>query len=261
VITDDAGRFELPAGEAKVVAISHTSFDAWPTAIPDEGPVKIVLPAPARVEVELAIDGADKESKVFYQLLSGATPQFRELQLQSMRELPIANGGKVTLAALPPGKFQICRMLTHRTPEFGMSAMLDREFFEIKAGETKSIRWVRDSGARLRGKITWPEGTVLSGTIVSVIAPKAEKDPIEGHDWQTTYSSLLAAADGTYLTERVSPGTYLLRAQAYVPMTPEERSSPRLGLRGPAFQAEMKIDVPAEGEVTLPDLALKPLKR
>src|SRR4029453_2722655 len=124
VITDDAGRFELPAGEAKVVAISHTSFDAWPTAIPDEGPLKIVLPAPARVEVELAIDGAEKESKVFYQLLSGATPQFHDLQLQSMRELPIANGGKVTLAALPPGKYQVCRQLMHRTPEFGMSAML-----------------------------------------------------------------------------------------------------------------------------------------
>jgi hypothetical protein len=251
----------LPAGEAKVVAISHTSFDAWPTAIPDEGPVKIVLPAPARVEVELAIDGAEKESKVFYQLLSGATPQFRELLLQSMRELPIANGGKVTLAALPPGKYQVCRQLMHRTPEFGMSAMLDRQFFEIKPGETKSIRWVRESGARLRGKITWPEGTVLSGTIVSVNAPKAEIDPLEGHEWQTTYSSLLTAADGTYLTERVSPGAYLLRALAYVPLTPEEASSPRLGHRGPAFQSEMKIEVPADGEVTLPDLALKPLKR
>src|SRR4029453_6211389 len=107
------------------------------------------------------------------------------------------------------------------------------------AGETKSIRWVRDKGARLRGKITWPEGTGLTGTIVSVRAPEAAGDRLDGQQGQTIYSSQLAAADGTYLTERVAPGTYLLRAEAYVPLTPEERASPRLGLGGPAFTAEM----------------------
>ena len=47
----------------------------------------------------------------------------------------------------------------NRLGEFGIGAMLDREFFELKAGETKSIRWVRDKGARVRGKVTVARGT------------------------------------------------------------------------------------------------------
>ncbi len=56
-----------------------------------------MLPQPGRVDIELDIDGAEKESKVFYQLLSHLTPEFAGLQ--SSRELPIANGGKLSLAA------------------------------------------------------------------------------------------------------------------------------------------------------------------
>jgi hypothetical protein len=257
VVTDNAGRFELPAGEAKVVAVSHASFDAWPAAIPAEGEVKVVLPQPARVDLELNIDGADKESKVFYQLLTHLMPEFSGLQ--STREHTVINGGKLSLAALPPGKYQICRQVMNRLGEFSTGAMLDREFFEVKAGETKSIRWVRDKGARLRGKITWPAGTVLSGIVVSARGEKSEKSPFDDHDWQTTYASQTAAADGTYLTERIAPGSYLLVAEAFTPLTPEQRVS--TGIVGPAFRAEMKLEVPAEGEFAVPDLVLKEFRR
>jgi hypothetical protein len=257
VVTDDAGRFELPAGEAKTVAVSHAGFDAWPAAIPAAGSMKIILPQPARVDIELNIDGVDKESKAFYQLLSHLTPEFAGLQ--STRELPIANGGKLSLPALPPGKYQICRQVMNRLAEIGTGAMLDREFFEIKAGETKTIRWVRDKGARLRGKVTWPAGAALAGIAVAVKAEKAEKDPFEGHEWQTTYASQSAAADGAYLTERIAPGSYLLVAEAFKPLTPEQRFS--TGVVGPAFRAEMKVEVPVEGELKVPDLVLKEVRR
>jgi hypothetical protein len=252
-MTDDAGRFELPAGEAKVVAVSHTSFDAWPTAIAAEGETKVMLPKSARVDVELNIDGAEKESKVFYQRLSHLTPEFAGVQ--STREFPIANGGKLSLTALPPGKYQICRQVMNRLGEFSTGAMLDREFFEIKAGETKTIRWVRDKGARLDGKVILPAETPLAGIIVSVWSEKAEKGPFDDHEWQTTYASLTAAADGKYRTERIAPGSYLLVAEAYKPLTPEAQRS--TGVIGPAFRAEIKIEVPAEGTVSAPDLVLK----
>jgi beta-lactamase regulating signal transducer with metallopeptidase domain len=259
VFTDSAGRFELPAGEAKTLAVSYQGFDAWPAEIPADGPVKVALPEPARVEIALDIDGAEKESQVFYQLLTHRMPGFAGLLIE--RQQPIANGGKLTLAALPPGKYQICRQLMHRLPEVGMGAMLDREFFEIKAGETKTVRWVRDKGARVRGKVTWPAGTAISGVIVSIRAEKAVKSPFDEHEWQTMHASLVAAEDGTFLSERVPPGTYLLVAEGYTPLTPEERASTRLGLRGPAFHAEMKVEVPAEGELKLPDLPLTEIRR
>ncbi|MBC7851884.1 MAG: hypothetical protein IAF94_00465, partial [Pirellulaceae bacterium] len=128
--TDEQGRFELPTGEAKSLAVSHATLDAWPAAIPAKGDVTIRLPQPARVEIELSIDGADKESTIFYQLLTGHTPEFAGLQ--SSREVQIANPGKLSLSALPPGKYQVCRQVMNRLSDLGTGAMLEREFFEVK---------------------------------------------------------------------------------------------------------------------------------
>jgi len=257
VTTDDAGKFELPAGEAKRVAVSHSSLDAWPAAIPAEGPVKITLPEPARVEVTMDIEGADKDARVFYQLLTQGVEEF--VGLQSTRETKIASGGKLTLAALPPGRYQFCRMVTNRLREFGSQPMLERQFIELKSGETTKINWVRDRGARVRGKVTWPADRALDGVIVSIRAEQDVKDPFDGHDWRTVYASHVAATDGTFLTERIAPGSYLARAEAYEPRKPEDRA--RLGHTAPSLVGELKIEVPAEGELKLPDLPLVEVQR
>ena len=112
VRTDADGRFELPTGEAKSLAVSHADFDAWPAAIPAEGEMTIRLPEPARVDIELAIDGADKESVIFYQLLTEGRPEFAGVRLE--RDVKIANPGKLSLAALPPGRYQLCRTVRNR---------------------------------------------------------------------------------------------------------------------------------------------------
>ena len=65
VRTDDLGRFEISVGEAKSLGVSHTTIDAWPAAIPASGDLTIRLPKSAQVEMELAIDGAGKESTIF----------------------------------------------------------------------------------------------------------------------------------------------------------------------------------------------------
>src|SRR5262249_54321717 len=157
------------------------------------------------------IDGAPADGTLFYQLLTHLTPEFAGLRVE--RTLPIRNGSTLSLPALTPGKYQFCRQVMNRLPEVHMGAMLDREFFEIKAGEVKTIRWVRDQGARLRGKVTWPKDVTLSGIIVAVKAKKAQRDPFEKHEWQTTYASATAAADGAFLTERIAKGRYLLVAE------------------------------------------------
>ena len=249
--TDEAGRFELAAGDAKGMAVSCKVMDAWPAVIPDKGEVTIRLPAPGRIDVLLDIEGAAEESRVFYQLL-GPQPGFE--RLQSMRELKIANGGKLTLDALPPGKYQVCRQVMNRLTDIGFGAMLDRQFVEIKAGEAREIDMVREKGGRIRGKVSWPEGKQLQGVIVSVSAEKAEKEA-DGSKWKTEYSSQVAAEDGSYLTERIPPGRYLLQAKGYLPLTPEQRV--RSGIIGPAMQAEMKIEVQETGEISAPELKLQ----
>lgn len=257
VHTDDAGRFALPAGEATSVGVSHVSFDAWPAEIPAEGDFVIKLPQPARVQIELDIDGAAKDSEAFYQLLTEHSPGFGKLQ--STRELPITNGGKLTLAALPPGKYQFCRYVMNRLPDMGMTGMLDREFIELKAGQTKTIRWVRDRGARLRGKVVLPAATEMSGVIISVNAEKAVKIPLDGHEWQTKYASLVVEGDGTFLTERIAPGTYIVKADGYKKQKADDPARLGSGLTVPSHGATLKVVVPAEGELKLEDLILKPV--
>jgi beta-lactamase regulating signal transducer with metallopeptidase domain len=253
VKTDEEGRFEIPAGGAEFLAVSHAAFDAWAAEIPGTGDMTIRLPEPARVEIELNIDGADKECSIFYQLLTSYMPEFGNLR--SSRSVAIANPGKLTLAGLPPGKYQLSRSVSNNLGEIGFGGMLDREFFEVKAGETKKINYVRDRGVRLRGKAVAPAGTKLLGIVISVRAVEATKSPFDDRPWTTTHASLVAAADGSYLTERIRPGKYNVEAAAYTPLTDEQRM--RTGAIGPTFSAAVAVEVPESGELAVPDLVLK----
>src|SRR5262249_29961264 len=162
--------------------------------------------------VEFNIEGAPKEGTLFYQLLTEFTPEFEGLQ--SSRTLPIANGGVLSLPALPPGKYQVGRQVMNRLSNVGIGAMIDRQFFQIQAGETKSIRWVREEGARLRGKVILPKDVKLSGVMVAVMSEEAKRNPFKKSEWPTTHASQTTAADGTFLTERIAKGRYCLVASA-----------------------------------------------
>jgi beta-lactamase regulating signal transducer with metallopeptidase domain len=255
--TNDAGQFEVAAGGAERVAVSYTGLALWPAMIPDEGDLTIRLPEPARVEVELDIDGAFGESKVFYQFLTHLDKEFANLQ--SSREFTMKNPGQLSLAGLTPGRYQICRQVMNHLGEIGIGAMLDREFFEIAPGETKTIRFVREKGARLKGRVTWPEGVTLMGTVVSVRSKESKKGPFDDFDWETEYSSQVALGDGSFITERIPPGKQRITAEAYIPLTPEQRF--RTGIIGPTYRAEVEVDVPESGELAVPNLELAVPKR
>jgi hypothetical protein len=124
--------------------------------------------------------------------------------------------------------------------------MVELRYFELKAGDTKSIRYVRDTGARVRSKLILPPDA--TGVTIKILSEKSE-----------TVASNGAAADGTFLTERIAPGKYVLLAYAYKPLT--DKQARRSGLIGPAYDAQMTIEVPDEGELTVKDLILKPIRR
>ena len=243
-LTDADGRFELPVGEAEMLAVSHATLEAWSAEIPAEGNATIRLPEPARVDIELDIEGADEESEIFYQLLTEGRPEFQHVRIE--RNVKITNPGKLSLSALPPGRYQLCRSVMNRLAQIGKGAMLERQFFELGAGEQKSIQFVRKQGVRVRGKVALPEGTELQGTIVSIRSLLDQKDPSGNHEWPIVYASQTTGEDGSFLTERIPPGKYLLVAEAYRTLTQEEQF--RTGIILPSFVAEKTIDVPADGE-------------
>jgi hypothetical protein len=244
--TDEQGRFELAVGGAKSLAVSHHQFDVWPAAIPESGDVTVRLPEPARVYINLEIDGANKESTIYYELLVSQMPEFKDLLLRSERSVGIANPGKLELAGLPPGKYQLCRR---------PGRMLELMMFEIKSGEVKTIEYVRPQGARVRGKVTWPDDAKLTSINVTVVGEAVNKSPFFDYQWNTVYAQAVPAADGAFLTERIPPGRHQLVAYAFRELAPEERK--RSGAIAPSYQAQMTIEVPADGELNVDDLVLK----
>src|SRR6185503_17660939 len=117
---------------------------------------------------------------------------------------------------LPPGKYQLARR---------SGVMLDRQIFEVKAGETKTFDFVRGKGARVRGKVTWPADARLMSIVVSVLSEKSE-----------VLASTSPGGDGTFLTERIPPGKHQLIAYAFAEQTPERlrNTSPII----PSYEAQ-----------------------
>jgi hypothetical protein len=233
------------------LAVSCSQIDAWPAAIAEDGETVIRLPEAAHVEIEFDIEGAAKEGEAFFQLLGDVTPGFEGLRFEHTRKM--TNGGRLTLPALPPGKYQFCRQVMNRLDQVGIGTMLERQFVELKAGQMRTINYVRPTGARVRGQITWPAGEFM-GIVVSVEGATA-KSPFDDHEWTPTFASLTAGKDGSFLTERISPGIYVLKAEAYAPLTPEQRAG---GFPTPSHRASATIDVPDSGELVVPELKLQP---
>ena len=253
--TDAQGKFELSAGGVDRIAVSDTSFDAWPVTLPEDPKERVLvrLPEPASVIVTYDIDGGVDEEVIFFQSLRHRDPLWRGLEITG--KVPIKRGAKQVITALPPGPYQFARTRPIRIKNMGIGLFRDRSFVQLKPGETRTIDYQRENGTRLTGKVITPEGAALSGTIVTVRATEKTVDPVDGKDWLIDYAGVAAAEDGSFSTERVPPGRYRVIAEGYVEPKPDGRIGGRMG---PGYTAEVEIEVLGSGEPTeVPPLQLK----
>ncbi len=263
VVTDKQGRFELPAGDVKNVVVTCRSFNAWPATVPENAEEELVirLPEPARITVTVQVEGSEKKDEIFYQLLMFDVPEFKGVE--STRRVPLPESGELVLEGMTPGKYQICRTRSMRYGEMGNSAMLNREFLEVRPGEEYQYKVVRPNGARVTGVVSWPEVANPIGIIVSVTAkeptlqPGTEREYLEVHDARLAGrfddnphgGAALTNGKAPFLTERIPPGTYRVRAEGYAALTEQQRF--RSGLIPPRWTAEQIITVPEDGDVPL----------
>ena len=75
----------------------------------------------------------------------------------------------------------------------------------------------------MRGKITWPAEAKIASVHVSVMGETAQKSPFGKFELNAAYAAATPGEDGTFLTERIPPGTYQLVAYAFKPLTPEQQ--------------------------------------
>lgn len=259
VTTGDTGKFEISSGGVDRLAVSSADLDAWPSLIPEdvENGMVIRLPEPASITIEYDIEGGDEKGDLFFQSLMYRDPLWKGLEVTGNRE--IKNGSNISFNALPPGPYQFSRNASFRIADFGFGAMLDRSFIQLKPGEKKVLRLVRENGTALGGKTIQPDGAEIAGTIVTVKALTSYKDPFSQHEWTTEFAATLAGDDGSYKTERVPPGRYRVIAEGYEPIKPENKF--RSGIIGPSHRAEVIVEIPEKGATThVPDLKLEKVR-
>jgi hypothetical protein len=285
VKTDSDGRFELavsvdpgqarPAGDplpsaaaTPGLAVSSPALDAWPVPLPEgDAEVVIRLPPPARVEIRYDIEGSDDEASVFVQLVMHAVDAWKGFEI--VRHIPIRNKGRIEVTSLPPGRYQFARSRMIHYGNIGLGQFLDRQYVEVVSDKTTHVSFVRTTGTRLTGSVEWDETTKLTGVIIRVRkAPSPDRPPDERFFQDLLDAQLLRVSEnggpkqkleiagnrGLFLTERIPPGTYLVSADRYAPLTPEQE---RRGGVVATLTAQSTVTVPESGVVPSLKLELK----
>lgn len=250
--TDARGRFELPVGTATRIAVSYDGLDAWPVEIPETGPMTIKLPAPATMTIQYAIPGGDAEAEIGYQLLGYSMPGFKGVR--SMHKHKVKNGATLNLTGMTPGKYQLWRNKLHRFDHSAVNSMMDRQFFEVAAGETKTIRFVRDKGATIKGEIRLPKDSKLTDFVLSVRSIEPIGENVGSKKYVVIYGAVLADDEGKFTMEMIPPGKYKLNLQGFAHTESQRRFS---GLTGPAYVKDIEIEVPESGELIIPEIILE----
>jgi hypothetical protein len=270
VKTDEEGRFELTATAHTSLAVSTKEVDAWAAPMPvDDTEAIIRLPKMPRIEAALDIDGTDDDGRIFHQLLTHEMPGWDHVQVHGT--MPIRNRGKLTITSLPPGKYQFCRY----RQAGGYGLMLDRQYVDLKHGDTIKLDFVRPRGQQLTGTVTWPKSVEMESVIVAVYPVSEKKEPLTflrekcadallcGKRKATAEDEGAPDYSGhktTFRTERISPGEYEVVAEAHAkpPKQKDDEGGPeRTGLRAAGWTATLVVTVSESGEATPLALELK----
>jgi hypothetical protein len=296
VKTDAEGRFELslsipaePKGDAPkeaavdappakskapAFAISTPNLDAWPVALPEGNEEAVIrLPEPGHVDIRYDIEGSDDEATIFVQSVMHELEAWKGFEI--IRHIKVDNKGHVELNSLPPGRYQFARSRMLRHGNIGQGGFLDRQFVDLVEGKPTEVSFVRTTGARLSGSVSWDEEFKLTGVILSVRkVPPADASATDRLFPELLDTRLLRVGvvdtrekndspqkleitgnRGLFLTERIPPGTYELYAEGYAPLTPAQER--RTGLIRPVITAHATVTVPETGAVPSIKLELK----
>ena len=262
--TDDNGRFQgLHLNEQNRIVVSSPHLDAWPVELtPDQTNVEIRLPQPAAVVINYDIPGAAEKTHVYYQRLSshGAEserPIWKGIGIEP--DVTIKNGQVTTLRSMTPGYYQIFRQKLVSMESVGHYIMMEREFFEIKPGETHTINWNRPvGGARVTATVKWPKEVALQGMMFSVVGqPKKDFGNLDVRN--ILDGGAVDLETGQFRSALIPPGTYTLDIATQKPISKE-----RLAFSSPIFpeyRKSIEVVIP-EGvdEVTLDEIILDGLK-
>jgi hypothetical protein len=251
--TDADGRAQVVINKEPRLALTHKTLHGWAVAVTDDDKLDVTLPQAATVEVIYDIKGNKKAGGLFYQWLTHEDKTLIGVGVQTRTEL---KPGK-TVFTLPPGPYQFCRQKVLRQPTMHRHQFVDRQRVVLKAGKTHQVNFVRKTGAPIIGVVVLPEDYE---SILVYIKPRLDDDdPRKKADalfHNTSYDALrageydkknkLLGREGSFITETLLPGTYVVEAHGYKPKPPDQ------GFRSGFVRADQikkrVVEIPDEGK-------------
>lgn len=178
------------------------------------------------------------------------------------REIRVTNGERASIGNLVPGTYQLARIREIRFADFERHFWLDYRTVEVTAGQQTETRFVREEGARVRGRVVGlgervgdaPAGE-FGQTLACVRVCGADAPDPEFDTWTPSYDAAPCDSDGQFETAPLEPGTYTIYAHVYRRLTPEERR--RTGDIQPSWRGSVTVTVPEQGEPEFVEITLE----
>ena len=222
-----------------------------------------VNPPKSSIIVHYDIPDAEPEARVFVQDLD------RRIDIGSivegpMKWNPLKNGETLELTDLEPGNYQVAR---RRLLEIGRvgdeilrnSTYFDRRPFALAAGETKRIDITRPNGKPVTGRVARMKDLRVERAIVYACSDNATDAESPSRLDVTIFDVQPCDEDGAFVTERLSPGDYVLIVKGYTAIPPEVLS--RTGDIPPRYVGTARVTVPETGEPQAVEVTLQDMRQ
>lgn len=250
--SDENGKFELEIGYASGVMVKAPGLNCWSVELPgrsaQDDTIQIRLPKPAQLSLEMDVKSLPDDVLFVHLLDSDLTGC---ATVDATGEVHLEMGERVELSDLTPGTYQVSRVRTHDFKGFAIGVHLDSQVIELADGQSQEITFMREKGLVATGTVRLPEEAKLSGIVISVsrIVATDEMEP----DSRLLDSQLIRPRDidvenglVTFTSEKLSPGSYEIEVEVYLPLDEELRFS--TAWISPAFSASQLFEVPESEE-------------
>jgi hypothetical protein len=168
----------------------------------------------------------------------------------------VENQGQLILRNVTPGRYDLSREKTLRVGDLGKGFFLDRRLdLTLESGQTVEVAFVREKGQPIFGQVTGLPPDRVPGVFLQVQAAESPGEEPSALG-TTTVEALTCPVNGEFKTARISPGDYLLRAEAYEP-EPQDGVF-RTGLPVPQFIGTAEATVPPDGPAPRVRIEMKP---
>ncbi len=227
-------------------------FDDSGVTIPGKG---------SRITIHYHHPGGADEARIFVQHINGVG-EIGTVDEDQSKWSPVENGKSVTLKDLQPGDYQVARMCNVDLAKAGLGRVsqglfLDRNRFDLLAGQAKSVRFVRQRSKVVAGSVVDFDKTKLERGVV-MIAAKGTSDSPEENLGATLFEAVNCGGDGRFETPPLGPGEYVAVFSGYEDLTNDQLFT--TGVPVPRWKGTKAFVVPADGKVPAIEIPIRDVK-